>query len=214
MEDHRRPEIHDAWHVRRHVHCNEVRSEQRVAFHPHIEVRQHRQQILVAGNESTTNTLSEGLLILLRTPGAWDRLHNEPELIPNAVEEMLRMASAVAGSWRIAARDCEIGGVAIPAGATIMLRNASANLDPARYPEPEQFQPDRQNARSHIGFGRGIHQCIGNLLARRELAVAIELLVGRFACITLACDEPDLAYAPNVLLRGRASVPVRLELRA
>jgi len=172
------------------------------------------QQILVAGNESTTNTLAEGLVILLRTPGAWQRLHAEPGLIPNAVEEMLRTASAVAGSWRIAARDCEIGGIAIPAGATVMLRNASANLDPARFPDPERFEPDRVNARTHIGFGRGIHQCIGNLLARRELAVALELLVGRFAEITLACDEAELTYAPNVLLRGPASVPVRLTLRA
>ncbi len=171
------------------------------------------QQILVAGNESTTNTLAEGLVILLRTPGAWERLHAEPGLIPNAVEEMLRTANAVAGSWRIAARDCEIGGVPIPAGATVMLRNASANLDPARYPEPEEFRPDRANARTHIGFGRGIHQCIGNLLARRELAVALELLVGRFERIELACDESELTYAPNVLLRGPASVPIRLTLR-
>lgn len=171
------------------------------------------QQILVAGNESTTNTLAEGLVILLRTPGAWARLHADPGLIPNAVEEMLRTASAVAGSWRIATRDCQIGGVDIPAGATVMLRNASANLDPARFPEPEQFQPDRANARTHIGFGRGIHQCIGNLLARRELAVALELLVARFERIELACDEADLVYAPNVLLRGPAAVPVRLTLR-
>lgn len=172
------------------------------------------QQILVAGNESTTNTLSEGLLILLRTPGVLNRLHAEPALIPNAVEEILRMASAVAGSWRVVARDCELGGVALPAGATVMLRNGSANLDPARYDDPEAFRPDRANARSHIGFGRGIHQCIGNLLARRELAVAFELLAARFERIELACDAAKLVYPPNVLLRGPTSVPVRLTVRA
>jgi cytochrome P450 len=168
------------------------------------------QQILVAGNESTTNTLSEGLLILMRTPGIFDRLHDEPALIPNAVEEILRMAGPVAGSWRTVARDCELGGVSFPKGATVMLRNASANLDPARFPDPHSFRPDRDNARTHLGFGRGIHQCIGNLLARRELAVALEMLVAQFERIELACAEKDLIYMPNVLLRGPSAVPVRL----
>ncbi len=172
------------------------------------------QQLLVAGNESTTNTLSEGLVILMRTPGALDRLRAETALIPNAVEEILRITSAVAGSWRVVARDCELGGVSLKAGDKLMLRNASANLDPARFADPETFKPDRNNARTHLGFGRGIHQCIGNLLARRELAVALEMLVNRFSSIELDCAPESLVYAPNVLLRGPASVPLRLKLNA
>jgi cytochrome P450 len=167
------------------------------------------QQILVAGNESTTNTLAEGLVILMRTPDIFERLRAEPALIPNAVEEMLRIAGPVAGSWRTVARDCELGGVQFPKGATVMLRNASANLDPARYPEPHTFRPERANARTHLAFGRGIHQCIGNLLARRELAVALEMLVARFDRFELDCGEADLTYMPNVLLRGPSAVPVR-----
>jgi cytochrome P450 len=168
------------------------------------------QQILVAGNETTTNTLSEGLLILIQQPAAMAKLRADPSLIPNAVEEILRLASPVQGNWRIVIRDCELGGVAIPAGSKLMIRLAAANRDPARYEQPDILVPERTNARGHLAFGRGIHQCIGNLLARRELSVAFEVLLARFDEIALDCDPATLVYPPNVMLRGMRSLPIRL----
>ena len=111
---------------------------------------------LVAGNESTTNTLSLGLLTLLRSP------------------------EAVA--WLFA--------------------------------DPEAFEPRRANARAHLAFGRGIHTCIGNLLARRELAVAFEMLLDRFETIELDGDPADIVFAPNVLLRGPSAVPIRYRMKS
>ena len=171
------------------------------------------QQILVAGNESTTNTLSLGLLTLLRSPRATARLRADRSLIRGAVEEILRITSAVAGSWRIVARDTELGGVRLPKGAKLMLRNASADLDPAVFADPEAFTPERANARTHLAFGRGIHTCIGNLLARRELAVAFEMLLDRFETIELDIDPADIVFAPNVLLRGPSAVPIRYRVK-
>jgi cytochrome P450 len=167
------------------------------------------QQLLVAGNETTTNSLSEGLLMLISQPEAMARLRADPALIPNAVEEILRLASPVQGNWRIVTRDCTLGGVDLKAGSKLMLRMAAADRDPARYEHPGTLDPERRNARTHLAFGRGIHQCIGNLLARRELAVALELLLEGLDDITLDCNPSELVYAPNVMLRGLDRLPIR-----
>lgn len=166
------------------------------------------QQLVVAGNETTTNTLSEGVRLLATHPEVAARLRVDPALIPNAVEEMLRLASPVQALPRIVTRDCELGGVALKAGTVLGLRFAAANRDPARFADPHAFRPDRAEARAHLAFGRGIHQCIGNLLARRELAIAFELLLARFARIDLAVDATRLHYNPNALLRGLSALPV------
>jgi cytochrome P450 len=171
------------------------------------------QQLVVAGNETTTNTLSEGLLALIDQPAAMAELRANPALISNAVEEILRFASPVQGNWRIVARDCELGGVQVAAGSKLMLRIGAANRDPARFADPAALQPGRANARAHLAFGRGIHVCIGNLLARRELAVAFELLLARLDDITLNGGETALHYAPNVMLRGLTALPIRYTYR-
>ena len=171
------------------------------------------QQLVVAGNETTTNTLSEGLLALIDQPAAMAELRANPALFSNAVEEILRFASPVQGNWRIVARDCELGGVQVAAGSKLMLRIGAANRDPARFANPAALQPGRANARAHLAFGRGIHVCIGNLLARRELAVAFELLLARLDDITLNGGETALHYAPNVMLRGLTALPIRYTYR-
>jgi cytochrome P450 len=171
------------------------------------------QQLLVAGNETTTNTLSEGLLMLISQGEAMARLRADPSLIANAVEEILRLASPVQGNWRIVTRDCSLGGAGLRAGGKLMLRLGAADRDPARYEHPGILDPRRKNARTHLAFGRGIHQCIGNLLARRELAIALELLLPRLDDITLDCDTAELVYTPNVMLRGLNSLPIRFSVR-
>lgn len=168
------------------------------------------QQLVVAGNETTTNTLSEGLLLLIRDPGAAAWLRADPTRVPNAVEEMLRLASPVQSLPRVVARDTTLGGVPIAKGSVVMLRWAAANRDPARFADPHRFDPARANARAHLAFGRGIHACIGNMLARRELVTALEELLARFDRIELACAPDALAYNPNALLRGLSALPIRV----
>ncbi len=171
------------------------------------------QQLLVAGNETTTATLAEGIILLARNPSELAKAQADPKIIPNMVEEMLRLASASSGIWRVMKADAELGGVTLPRGAMVMMRYAAANRDPERYDEPDRFLADRANARTHLAFGRGIHMCVGNMLSRKEMTVAFEELLPRISGITLT-DEAAIAYPPNMMLRGPVSVPVRFEPRA
>jgi cytochrome P450 len=171
------------------------------------------QQLLVAGNETTTATLAEGIILLARNPSELAKAQADPKIIPNMVEEMLRLASASSGIWRVMKADAELGGVTLPAGAMVMMRYAAANRDPERYDEPDRFLADRANARTHLAFGRGIHMCVGNMLSRKEMTVAFEELMPRISGITLT-DEAAIAYPPNMMLRGPVTVPVRFEQRA
>lgn len=168
------------------------------------------QQLLVAGNETTTATLAEGIILLARNPCELAKAQADPKIIPNMVEEMLRLASASSGIWRVMKADAELGGVTLPAGAMVMMRYAAANRDPERYEEPDRFLADRANARTHLAFGRGIHMCVGNMLSRKEMTVAFEELLPRISGITLT-DEAAIAYPPNMMLRGPVTVPVRFE---
>jgi len=168
------------------------------------------QQLLVAGNETTTATLAEGIILLARNPSELAKAQADPKIIPNMVEEMLRLASASSGIWRVMKADAELGGVTLPKGAMVMMRYAAANRDPERYEEPDRFLADRANARTHLAFGRGIHMCVGNMLSRKEMTVAFEELLPRISGITLT-DEAAIAYPPNMMLRGPVSVPVRFE---
>ena len=171
------------------------------------------QQLLVAGNETTTATLAEGIILLARNPSELAKAKADPKIIPNMIEEMLRLASASSGIWRVMKADAELGGVTLPKGAMVMMRYAAANRDPERYDEPDRFLADRANARTHLAFGRGIHMCVGNMLSRKEMTVAFEELLPRISGITLT-DEAAIAYPPNMMLRGPVSVPVRFEPRA
>lgn len=171
------------------------------------------QQLLVAGNETTTATLAEGIILLARNPSEMAKAQADPKIIPNMVEEMLRLASASSGIWRVMKADAELGGVTLPKGAMVMMRYAAANRDPERYEEPDRFIADRANARTHLAFGRGIHMCVGNMLSRKEMTVAFEELLPRISGITLT-DKAAIAYPPNMMLRGPVSVPVHFEQRA
>jgi len=126
------------------------------------------QQILVAGNETTTSLIASAMLLLLQHPGHLDALRADPARIPNFIEEALRFESPVQGLSRVAKIDAQVGGVPIPAGAQLVLMYGSANRDERHFAHPEKFKIDREDAREHFAFGGGIHYCLGAPLARLE----------------------------------------------
>jgi cytochrome P450 len=168
------------------------------------------QQLMVAGNETTTSTLAGGVLLLIENPAEEAKVRADRGLIPNMVEEMLRLESPTAGLWRVVKEDADLGGVAIPAGSMMMLRFAAANRDPAKFENPDAFDVTRKNARSHLAFGRGIHMCVGNMLSRKELAVAFDVLLERVRRFELA-PGADLGHVPNMLLRGLRRLDISVE---
>ena len=167
------------------------------------------QELCVAGNETTRNTLIGGLGILLQTPGIIDTLRRERSLIPAAVEEMLRLFSPVAGTWRIATRDVTLGGIKIPAGGVVMVRMESANRDPAQFPNPNQLDLNRRNRNTHLTFSFGVHYCLGNMLARRELVIALEKILDLMPDLRMVEETSDLGRPPSVMLRGNHALNVR-----
>ena len=171
------------------------------------------QQLMVAGNETTTASLAGGMLQLIRNPAQLAKLQADPALVGNLVEEVLRTESPTAGLWRVVKRDAEIGGVHVKVGTMLMLRFAAANRDPLKFPDPDAFDVTRSNARAHLSFGRGIHMCIGNMLSRKELTVAFAELLARLDGFAVA-DGAVLAYPPNMLLRGLTALPLTFRRRA
>ena len=161
--------------------------------------------LLIAGNETTTNLIGNGLLALLRNPGELERLRADPGLIPSAVEELLRFDSPVQTDFRGALEDCEVNGAPVRRGENVFLLIGSANRDPAVFEEPDRLDVGRSGA-SHVSFGRGIHHCLGAPLARLEGRVFFEVLLERFASMRLLAERP--AYRGGVVLRGLRSLPV------
>lgn len=176
------------------------------------EILSIMQQLMVAGNETTTSALAGGLLQLIENPDQMAKAvaaadeGNERAII-NLVEEVLRIESPTAGMWRMVLKDAELGGVKIPKGAMVQLRYAAANRDPAKYPDPDRFDMERANARSHLAFGKGIHMCVGNMLSRKEMAVAYSELLKRLTDFRLA-DGHTPSWPPNMLLRGLTALPI------
>jgi cytochrome P450 len=171
------------------------------------------QQLLVAGNETTASALVEGVWLLIQHPDQLARVRREPELLPNLVEEALRLATPTANMWRVCTRDCEVAATAIPAGALCMVRFAAANRDPAQFPDPDRFDVARPNAGEHLAFGLGIHHCLGAALARKELAIAFRTLLGRLDGFALDPTARAPRHRPNVLLWGFDSLPITFRRR-
>jgi cytochrome P450 len=160
------------------------------------------QQLLVAGNETTASAIGEGVWLLLAHPEQLALVRERSELVPNLVEEVLRLATPTANMWRVCKKETEVAGVAVPAGSMCMLRFAAANRDPAQFADPDRFDVTRANAGEHLAFGLGIHHCIGASLARKELAVAFDVLLERFADLRLTPGAKAPGHKPNVLLWG------------
>ncbi|MGN6499037.1 MAG: cytochrome P450, partial [Tsuneonella sp.] len=182
------------------------------------EIMSIMQQFMVAGNETTTSTLAGGLLQLIRNPEQMAKAKaaaggRDPKLIQNLVEEALRYETPTAGMWRVVKQDTELGGMAIPAGSMVQLRYAAANRDPARFENPDKFDIERTNARTHLAFGKGIHMCVGNMLSRKEMFVAFDELLSRLDNFAVA-DEDSITVLPNVLLYGITRLPITFERAA
>jgi cytochrome P450 len=171
------------------------------------------QQLLVEGNETTAATIAEGVLLLIQSPDQLALVHDDPSLIPNMVEETLRLTTPTANMWRRVKRDVELDGVKIPADSMLMVRYASANRDEAHFPDPDRFDIRRENASEQIAFGHGVHFCLGAALARQELVIAFRHLLGRLDDLALAPGfEPR--HKPSVLLRGLGALNVTFTPRA
>jgi len=156
-------------------------------------------EISVAGNETTRNTLMSGLVQLIRHPEQLQALIDDPALIDNAVEEILRYETPANSMWRIARRDLVLEGVAIPAGATLLLRYDGGNRDPDRFEEPDRFDIRRRNARTHVAFGApSVHRCLGQMLARKELMIAFPRLLERLKDVRIA-EGSDTRYQPSLM---------------
>ncbi|QDH33244.1 cytochrome P450 [Porphyrobacter sp. YT40] len=182
------------------------------------EIMSLMQQFMVAGNETTTSTLAGGLLQLIRNPDQMAKAKaaaggRDPKVIMNLVEEALRYETPTAGMWRIVKQDTELGGMAIPAGAVMQLRYAAANRDPAKFPDPDRFDIERANARTHLSFGKGPHMCVGNMLSRKEMLVAFDELLERLDNFAVA-DENAIRILPNILLRGVTHLPITFTRKA
>ena len=156
--------------------------------------------IALAAHETSQNAILNGLLRLMREPAQWQALCEDPGLIPNAVEELLRLETPVMTLRRTVTRDTTLGGVALPAGALVLLMPASGNHDSAHFPDAETMDIRRRNAREHLTFGKQWQFCMGSPLARFEYALVLELLTTRIPHMRLAPGQ-DFRYLPTMQFR-------------
>ncbi len=162
--------------------------------------------LLVAGHETTSNMLGLGTLALLRHPDQLAAVRDEPESVPGAVEELMRWLSVVnSGSPRLATRDVELGGVTIRRGDLVSFNLPAANRDSGLVADSDRFDIARP-ANQHLGFGHGIHHCLGAPLARMEMRIAFPALLRRFPTLRLADEE--IAWASDHAIYGLKELPV------
>ncbi|MFE2388845.1 cytochrome P450 [Streptomyces althioticus] len=166
--------------------------------------------LLVAGHETTVNLISATVLALLTHPDQLALLRARPELAGAAVEESLRLHSPVhAGAFRFAAEPLELAGTRVAAGDAVLVSLAAASRDPLAFPDPDRFDLTRR-PQGHLGFGHGVHHCLGAPLARAEAVVALNLLLERHPALALDADPEALTWRAGTLLRGLTALPVRL----
>jgi cytochrome P450 len=163
--------------------------------------------LINAGHETTMYLLGNGLFSLLQHPDQWAALQQEPSLIENAVEEIIRYESPSQMAYRTARADVALGGKRIRRGEAILACWAAANRDPAQFAEPDCLNIRRPDSR-HLAFGLGIHFCLGAALARLEAQIAFELMATRLAGIGLLSDTPEWNY--TLMVRGLRRLPVSL----
>lgn len=163
--------------------------------------------LLGAGHETTANMLSLGAFALLRHPDQLAVLRADPGGIDQAVEELLRYLSIIPCTVRVALEDVELGGQTIKAGQTVTLSVPAANRDPQRFADPDSLDL-RRSASGHVAFGHGIHQCIGQQLARVEMRVGYAALFERFPTLRLAVAPEEVPLRDDMLIYGVHSLPV------
>ncbi len=161
--------------------------------------------LLIAGNETTTHLIGNGMLALLRNPDQRRRLQADPSLIESAVDEMLRYEGSVQMTSRVVDHDLEFRGQRFEEGQVVLVMLGAANRDPAQFPDPDAFDVSRRPNR-HLAFGQGIHYCLGAPLAVAEAQITFQTLLRRLPEPEAAFDEPD--WGQNFVLRALRSLPV------
>ena len=165
--------------------------------------------LLTAGHETTVNLIGNGVLALLTHPAELERLRNEPALMKSAVEEIVRYTPPVLfATTRYAREDLVIAGTLIPKGELVLAALGSANHDESKFSNPETLILDRQNNK-HVGFGSGIHHCLGAPLARLESNIAFQVLFERLPNIRLAINPENLRWNSSLIIRGVKAIPVK-----
>jgi cytochrome P450 len=165
------------------------------------------QLIVVGGQETTTNLISNAILCFLQNPGQLAQLRQKPELLPSAIEEVLRYRSPLQWVMRTPKQDTELHGQKIPAGKLVLAMIGSANRDPKHFPDAARFDITR-NPNPHVAFGHGIHSCLGAALSRMEARIALPDLLGRLQDLQMASEEPwDPRKALHV--HGPTRLPIR-----
>jgi len=168
--------------------------------------------LIAAGGESTTSLTGTSVRILAEQLDLQDQLRADPSLVSAFVEEACRFDPPFRGHYRVATQDVEIGGTRVPAGSHLVLMWPAANRDPAEFENPDDVRLDRPNPRHHLGFGWGIHLCVGAPLARVEAKVAIETLLRRTRQFQIDPAAPPLRYHASLMIRRLVSLPLLLEL--
>jgi cytochrome P450 len=165
--------------------------------------------LLVAGNETTTNLIGNALKTFTENPGSWEDLRAHPDLLPSAIEEVLRYRSPVQSMFRVAKNDTQLEGKQIPAGETVMAWIGSANHDEAQFPQADSFDI-RRNPNRHLAFGQGIHYCLGAPLARLEAKIALSEMLARFKSVRRDLDAP-IDRLPSLIVYGVRNLPIQFE---
>jgi len=167
--------------------------------------------LLIAGNETTTNLLGNLLNLLVDRPDLWQQLRNDRSLVETVIEETLRYESPVQRLFRTATRDLEFSGVKITKGNRITIFYGAANRDAAEFPNPDEFRLDR-DLRNHVGFGMGIHYCLGAPLARAEARIALNAFLDRFPRLTRG-RAPAIRQTATPIVFGFSQLPLVLASR-
>jgi cytochrome P450 len=166
---------------------------------------------VVGGSETSTNLITSGILTLLHRPEQFQRMRNDPRIMPAALEELLRFESPVQHTARLATEDVVLGGKKIAKRQAVMAVIAAANRDPSRFPNPDKLDFDRTENR-HLAFGWGAHYCFGAPLARLEGQIGFETLMARFSDLEL--EGGPLAWRENHGLRGLLALPLRYKVKS
>lgn len=166
------------------------------------------QLLLVAGNETTTTGITTAMYLLLKDKALLDRVIANPDRIPAVIEEMLRSHAPVPHQYRYTTQDTELGGVHIPKSTVVQVSYLAGNYDKAQWECPEKFDIDRKGVRNHLAFGRGIHFCVGNQLARMEMRVAIARLLERLKDIRFSENHPEPQFMAHFQIHALESLHV------
>lgn len=164
--------------------------------------------LMAAGNETTTNLLSNAIRTFAEYPDQWEMLRSNPTLIPKAVEEVFRFRPSVQLEYRLVKQDVEIGGVRIPAGERVAVFMGAANRDPEKFEHPNVFDITRTPS-PHMSFGHGIHYCLGAPLARMEVAIALQALTARIGKLHIPAGAV-LEPLNNFIIMGLQRLPLKL----